>query len=130
MKRFKLPSVEGLLRLHTVLIETYGGAPGVRNLGGLESAVARGDQIMSYAESAGLPDVAVAICVGILRNHPFVDGNKRTAFAALGVTLERNGHYLDATEEDATHQVLHAAGSEIGEAELCAWVAKHVKRDA
>jgi death-on-curing protein len=103
---------------------------GMRSLGGVESAVARGDQILSYAENAGLPEVAVAICVGILRNPPFVDGNKRTAFAALGITLERNGHYLDATEDDATRMILRAGGSEIGEAELREWVEQHMKREA
>lgn len=125
MKRYKLPSLEGLLRLHALLIETYGGAAGVRSLDGVEAAVARGDQVLSH----GLAEVAAAVCVGILRNHPFVDGNKRVAFATLGVTLERNGHYLDATEDDATRMILRAAGSEIDEAALRDWVAQHMKSD-
>lgn len=67
--------------------------------------------------------MAAALCISILRNHPFVDGNKRAAFAALGVTLLLNDLYLDVSESEATRIMFAAAADDISEEDFQRWVA-------
>jgi death-on-curing protein len=111
-----------LRNVHGRLIEAYGGVNGVRDENGLESAIARPQHLEAYAgiESAG--HLAAALAWAILRNHPFADGNKRTAFAALNIFLARNGYRLTCSEVEETAMVLRAAASEISEDEWTAWV--------
>ncbi|MDX1574621.1 MAG: type II toxin-antitoxin system death-on-curing family toxin, partial [Kiloniellales bacterium] len=88
--------VEAVIDLHAELLEEHGGAPGLRDRGGLESALARARQLHAYDPDTDLYALAAACAGGIIRNHPFVDGNERAAFVALGVFLTLNGLYLDA----------------------------------
>ena len=120
------PPIEAIIDLHDELLAEHGGAPGLRDRGALEASLARPLQIMAYADGhVTLFDLAAAVCVSIIRNHPFVDGNKRAGFCALGVMLGLNGLYLDASEREATARTLALAAGEITEQAFRDWVADH-----
>ncbi len=107
--------------MHLELIAEYGGSSGVRDTGLLESALARPHNLAAY----GKPDffaLAAAYAYGISRNHPFVDGNKRVAFACMAVFLELNGWRLNATQESATDIILRLAEGSLEEFDLVTWV--------
>ena len=116
------------LALHDRLLALDGGAAGVRNVGLLQSALARPQQLYAYGNDPDTIDMAAAYMVGIVRNHPFVDGNKRTAFVVGILFLEINGHRFAATEEDATHAVLGLADGTIDEASFIRWLRANVSR--
>jgi death-on-curing protein len=113
--------------LHTRLLALYGGAPGLRDEGLLQSALARPRQLFTYGESPNLIDMAAAYTAGIVRNHPFVDGNKRTGFVVGVLFLETNGYRFTAPEEDATRVVLDLATGLIDEKGFVSWLSNHVK---
>lgn len=103
-----------VLALHDRLLALHGGATGLRdNL--LESALARPRQHLAYAESPNMIEMAAAYTVGIVRNHPFVDGNKRAGFVVGILFLELNGYRFTASEEDAAQAVLNLASGEFDE---------------
>ncbi len=104
------------LALHDRVIALFGGAEGLRDDALLHSALARPRQLFTYAESPGTIEMAAAYTAGIVRNHPFVDGNKRTAFLIGVLFLELNGYRFSATEEDAARAVIDLASGAIGEA--------------
>ena len=98
--------------LHERLLAAHGGAEGVRDAGLLDSALARPRQRDAYGDEPDACDLAAAYTAGIVRNHPFVDGNKRVGFVLGVLFLEINGSRFTATEEAATQAVLDlAAGS-------------------
>ena len=115
-----------LRNVHDRLIETYGGLHGVRDENALESAISRPQNLEAYGgvESAGR--LGAALAWAILRNHPFADGNKRAAFAALTIFFGRNGYRLTCSEVEETAMMLRAAASEITEDEWTAWVERSV----
>lgn len=117
--------IEAVIDLHAELLEEHGRASGLRDRGGLESALARARQLHADDPDADLHALAAACAGGIIRNHPFVDGNKRAAFVALGVFLALNGRYLDATEQAAEQVIVELAEGRLDEAELAAWLADH-----
>jgi death on curing protein len=98
-----------VLALHDRLLAFHGGAPGVRDDGLLESALARARQLFAYGEGVDLIDMAVAYTAGIVKNHPFLDGNKRTGFVVGILFLELNGYRFGATETAAADAVLALA---------------------
>lgn len=108
------------------LIDRYGGLHGVRDVNALESAIARPAHLAAYGEVSSIPVLSAALAWAIVRNHPFADGNKRAAFAALTIFLDINGYRLTVTEVEETAMVLRATASEIGEAEWTAWVERSV----
>ena len=100
------------LTLHDRLLALHGGAPGVRDEGLLQSAPARPQQHLAYADTTDIIQLAALYTTGIVRNHPFLDGNKRTGFVVGVLFLELNGHAFVASEEEAAQAVLElAAGS-------------------
>jgi death-on-curing protein len=109
------------------MLTLHGGAPGLRDNGLLQSALARPRQLFSYAESPSLIAMATPYVAGILRNHPFVDGNKRTGFVVGVLFLETNGCRFTAPEEDATRAVLDLAAGLLDEEAFAAWLGNHVK---
>lgn len=117
----------GVRAIHSALIAQHGGAEGVRDSNLLDSALARPRNALAYAEPT-LFDLAAAYAYGIVRNHPFVDGNKRTALMAAYVFLRRNGYRLIAPEPEAVVVMRELAGSEIDEPELAAWIAANGER--
>ena len=105
-----------VLELHNRLLALDGGAAGLRDDGLLQSALARPRQLHAYADSPDLIDMAAAYTAGILRNHPFFDGNKRTGFVVGILFLELNGYNFTATEGVATQAVIQLAAGILDEA--------------
>lgn len=116
--------------LHERLLAAHGGAAGVRDEGLLQSALARARQIFSYDEGADVVDMASAYTTGIVKNHPFVDGNKRTGFVVGALFLELNGLKFTAPEDAATEAVMALAAGDIDEASYAAFLRKNVKAEA
>jgi death-on-curing protein len=104
------------LVLHGRLLALHGGARGLRDSGLLKSALARPQQQYAYAESADIIEMATAYAGGIVRNHPFLDGNNRTGFVVGILFLELNGYHFIASEEDAAQAVLQLAAGTLDEA--------------
>lgn len=117
---------ELVLRVHERQLEDHGGATGVRDEGLLESALARPLNQFAYGER-DMATLAAAYAFGIARNHPFVDGNKRTAFVACELFLAANGRDLGASDEECLAMMLALASSEIGEEEFAAWLRENVR---
>lgn len=114
-----------VLRIHEEQIRDHGGGSGVRDAGLLESAIARPQNLAAYGEP-DLAELAAAYAFGIARNHPFVDGNKRTAFVTAGAFLVRNGAFLDVAEAEAAVVFTDLAAGKFTEAELAAWYRRHL----
>lgn len=103
------------LTLHDRLLALHGGASGVRDHALLNSALARPQQLYAYADAPGLLDLAAAYTAGIVRNHPFIDGNKRTGFVVGILFLELNGARFTAPEAEAAQAVLALAAGTLDE---------------
>ena len=114
-----------LLLLHDESLSIHGGASGMRDEGLLDSALARPLNIVVYGEP-DVADLAAAYGFGLAKNHPFIDGNKRTAFLAVGLFLRLNGQRLVASQTDATLGMLQVAGSELSEPALADWLRKNM----
>ena len=113
-----------VLSLHEELLSEHGGAPGIRDEGLLDSALARPQNIHSY-DNTDLFTLAAAYITGIVRNHPFIDGNKRTAFMTGYVFLSRNGKELIADEAEATQIMLALASTKVSEEDFALWIKKN-----
>jgi death on curing protein len=116
------------LALHDRLLALEGGAAGLRDKGLLESALTRPKQLRAYDGRADVIQMATAYTAGIVRDHPFVDGNKRTGFVVGVLFLELNGYRFVASEEDAAHAVLSLAAGRLEERAFAAWMRANVKR--
>jgi death-on-curing protein len=114
-----------VLDVHAEQLALFGGADGVRDLGLLESALGRPLNKFAYGEIS-LAALTAAYAFGIARNHPFVDGNKRAAFASIIVFLGLNGIDFDVSPEAATAIILGMAAGEIGEDGLARWIADNL----
>ena len=114
-------SARDALAIHEEQLAEHGGADGVRDLGLLESALARPQNLLSYAKP-DFADLAAAYAAGVARNHPFVDGNKRAAFASLMVFLRYNGVVFAPSPTEATAIMLDLAAGAVDEAELARWI--------
>lgn len=112
---------ETVLGVHAKSLVAYGGSEGVRDDGMLMSALGRPENLDAY----GNPDafeLAAAYAFGIARNHPFVDGNKRTAFLTAALFLELNGYDIVADEAEATATMLAFAAGEVSESDFALWL--------
>ena len=108
--------------MHQEALLHHGGAEGVRDIGLLESALARTENLFAYSEQApSLPQLAASYAKGIVANHPFVDGNKRTAFIVSATFLLLNGLKLTAPKEDRVLTFWSLAAGEISEEQLAQW---------
>lgn len=112
---------EDCLSFHEKLLARFGGAAGIRDRGLLESALARPQHRFAY-EQPSLFELAATYAHGIVKNHPCLDGNKRTGFLAAALFLEANGVRFNAREEDAVVQTLALAAGAIGADEFTAWL--------
>jgi death-on-curing protein len=115
------------LALHGKLLALHGGGEGIRDKGLLESALARPKQLYAYADSPDLIDMTAAYTAGVVRNHPFVDGNKRTGFVVGVLFLELNGWRFTATEAAATQAVLALAAGTLDETGYAAFLRAHIE---
>ena len=103
------------LTLHDRLLALHGGGEGLRDCTLLESALARHQQHFTYAESPNRFEMAAAYTSGIVRNHPFVDGNKRTGFVVGILFLELNGYRFAASEQEAARAALELDSGDLDE---------------
>lgn len=109
-------------------IREHGGLPGVRDEHALESALARPQQQWHYGEATDIPALSAAYAFGLVRNHPYRDGNKRIGFLVMVTFLEINGHRFEATDTEVVTQMLALADGGVSEEELAAWVRDRVRR--
>ena len=117
-----------LLLLHDESLSEHGGSAGMRDEGLLDSALARPLNLEAYGEP-DFADLAASYAIGLAKNHPFVDGNKRAAFLATGLFLYLNGYRLSVPQMDATLTMLAVASGEIDEAAFAEWLRRYcVKR--
>ena len=117
-----------VLAIHDRLLALHGGATGLRDRGLLESAVARPRQHHAYAGTSDILEIAALYTAGIVRNHPFVDGNKRTGFVIGVLFLELHGFDFKAGEANATQAVMALASGMLDEAAYTAWLRENAKR--
>ena len=117
------------LALHDRLLALHGGAAGLRDDALLKSALARPRQHYAYGESPDIVDMAAVYTLGIVRNHPFVDGNKRTGFVVGILFLELNGYRFVASEEAAAQAVLELAAGNLDETGYGAFLRANVARE-
>jgi death-on-curing protein len=111
-----------IIELHDYVLARTGGPPGLRDDGLLESALARSSNRWSYDGARDIRDLAAAYAIGLAKNHPFVDSNKRAAFLGMGLFLELNGWRLTASDDDAITTFYAAAAGEVDEQTLTAWI--------
>jgi death-on-curing protein len=125
-----LPEV--LLAVHEAQLAEHGGAAGTRDKGLFDSALSRPQNLAAYGRSDGTPpdvaDLAASYGYGISRNHPFIDGNKRTGYVAAELFLRLNGCLLTATDADSVLTMLQVATGDISEEDFAAWIRQHVVR--
>jgi death-on-curing protein len=117
-----------LLLLHGESLAEHGGLPGLRNEGLLDSALARPHNLAAYGSMPDMAELAAAYGVGVAKNHPFVDGNKRAAFLAVGLFLAINGYRLAATQLEATQAMFALAAGELDEASFAVWLRAHMAK--
>lgn len=117
------------IALHDRSLVLHGGAPGLRDQGLLQSALARPQQLSAYGEDVDIIVLAASYTAGVVHNHPFVDGNKRTGFILGVLFLETNGVQFVASEEDAATAVLALASGEMNEAGYATFLRANVKHE-
>lgn len=123
-------TIELIEAIHDRQLSEHGGSSGLRDRGMLESALARAPQKFAYGGmEVDIPELAAAYCLGIAGNHPFVDGNKRTAAVACEVFMEMNGYRLLADDPDLYPIFLGVAAGEICEADLVDWLRQNARPD-
>ena len=116
-----------ILAVHDEQLAEHGGAHGLRDGGLLDSALARPQHLLSYGDP-DVSELAAAYGWGIARNHPFVDGNKRTALVAAELFLVLNGYELLADNADCVVTMLSVAAGEMAEDDFAAWIRGHIQR--
>lgn len=126
--RWAIAQSSPALALHDRLLALDGGAGGVREADLLKSALARPQPIYAYGDRPDIVDMAAALTVGIIRNHRFFDGNKRTGFVVGVLFLEMNGYLFTATEEGAAEAVLSLAAGSLDEIGFSAWLHANARR--
>jgi death on curing protein len=115
-----------LLAVHEEQLAEHGGAEGTRDIGLFESALARPQNLALYG-APDVADLAASYGCGIARNHPFIDGNKRTAFVAVELFLLLNGHELMAGDSDCVLTMLDVAAGTLDEVAFAAWLRQHMQ---
>ena len=127
MTRWNWIAKDVIYAIHDEQLAEHGGSSGVRDHGLLDSALARPQNLAAY-EKPDAAALAAAYGYGIARNHPFVDGNKRTAFVAVELFLSLNGYELHAIDTDCVLTMLALAAGELDEERFGAWVRRHLAR--
>jgi death-on-curing protein len=118
---------ETVLVLHEQSLVQFGGTAGIRDEGLFDSALGRPQNLFAYGKPT-ISELAASYAFGLARNHPFLDGNKRTAFITAVLFLEINGQNFEAEQADAAVQTLGLAAGEVSEAEYAAWLRKNCKK--
>jgi len=127
MKRPVWVRRETVLALHEQSLVEFGGTAGIRDEGLLDSALAKPENLFAYGKPT-IFDLAASYGFGLVKNHPFVDGNKRAGFIVAVIFLELNGYRFQATEAEAAVSTLALAAGEMSETEFAAWLKKNSRR--
>jgi death-on-curing protein len=122
MKKSRWLDQRTLVLLHAESLAEHGGLWGLRDEAALESALARPRNVCAYERSADVARLAAAYGFGLIRGHPFIDGNKRAGFLAIGLFLELNGFELDVEEANAVKTILDVAAGNLSEKALAEWI--------
>ena len=115
-------SKEIVLALHAEAVAEFGGSAGLRDEGLLESALERPRNLFFYGDNPTVYDLAAAYCAGIVKNHPFVDGNKRAGDLAIRAFLFRNGVFYEPDEADEVVMIMGLATGDLDQTVLAAWI--------
>jgi death on curing protein len=118
---------DAVLAIHEAQIAEHGGATGVRDLGLLASALARPQNAAAYSD-VDVADLAALYALGVIKNHPFIDGNKRVGTVLLETFLELHDHELTVADDDMFTMILSLATGEVSDADFTTWVRKHARR--
>ena len=114
-----------VLGLHAMAVAHFGGSPGLRDEGLLERALDRPRNLCAYGDEPSLFELAAAYCAGIVKNHPFVDGNKRAGDLAVRAFLRLNGYLYEPEEAEEVVMIVALAAGEIEEDALALWIAEN-----
>ena len=114
--------------IHDDQLREHGGLPGIRDENMLESALSRPQQEWHYAHDTDIPMLAAAYAFGLVRNHPYRDGNKRIGFLAMVTFMGMNRHNLNATDAEVVTDILTLADGSVSEEALADWIRQHSAR--
>jgi death on curing protein len=117
-----------VLAIHEAQLAEHGGIAGIRDEGLLSSALARPRNLDAYGDNPDTASLAASYALGIARNHPFLDGNKRTAFVVMELFLSLNGWVLSADDADCISTMLALASGKLSEKGLADWLREHIER--
>ncbi len=117
------------LAIHETQLAEHGGIPGIRDEGLFLSAMARPQNLAAYGDRPDAAHLAAAYAFGLARNHPFLDGNKRTAFVVMELFLNLNGWTLEADNAACISVMLALAAGKLSEEMLAKWLRDHIERD-
>ncbi|HRO48468.1 type II toxin-antitoxin system death-on-curing family toxin [Agriterribacter sp.] len=122
-------SIEETEKIHKVLVDTFGGTHGIRDLDALQSALSRPFQTFDNADLyPGVLEKAASLIESLLNNHPFVDGNKRTGYVLTRLFLLTNKYNIEATQQDKYDFVISIASGKIRYKEILIWLESHTKK--
>ena len=113
-----------ILAIHDEAVVVFGGLPSVRDMALLDSAMDRPKNLLAYGDNPSLFDLAAALCFGIVKNHPFLDGNKRTGLLSARAWLFLNGQVFEPTEVDEVTMMVSVADGTVDEALLASWLGR------
>jgi len=116
-----------VLAIHEAQLAEHGGIAGIRDEGLLSSALARPQNLLAYGESPDAAALAAAYAFGIARNHPFLDGNKRTAFVVMELFLNLNDWVLEADDSECIAVMENLAAGNLSEKAFAAWLREHAE---
>ncbi len=126
MSRFRFLERDLILAIHEIQLAEHGGRIGIRDQGLLESALGRPENLAHYEPDADLAALAAAYAFGLAKNHPFIDGNKRTAFVAMEFFIADNGGQLTADDTSAVMAMLSLASGEMSEIDFADWIRRNL----
>ncbi len=106
-------------------VAKFGGSPGLRDEGLLESALDRPRNLFAYGDAPSVFELAAAYCSGIVKNHPFIDGNKRAGDLAIRAFLRLNGYIYEPEEAEEVVMIVALAAGDIDEAALAVWIGEN-----
>jgi len=117
-----------VVAIHEAQLSEHGGPTGIRDAGLLSSALARPHNLEAYGDAPDAAALAAAYAFGIARNHPFLDGNKRTAFVVMELFLNLNGWTLNADDAACISTTQALAAGDVSEKALAKWLRDHIER--
>lgn len=128
MKEPRWINARALLLLHAESLAEHGGLTGFRDENGFHAAMARPPHVFHYEPAADVSQLAAAYGFGLVRDHPFSDGNKRAGFLAILLFLDLNGWELRVEQSEAIQTILQLAAGQLSESELATWIREHTRR--